>query len=233
MKINADDGFNPELAENAKFSPIYEMPVIYPPKEIIIPKALIPFSKRKHTNSFSEFIHFYEYDWKYGDFVRNPKKYIEDIKKYPGAIGSDCSLYTDSPLPIQIANTYRNRLIEHFLQENGIYVIPNVRWGEGQSFRNTLFMNKFAFDGLPKNSILSVGTYGCIQGKENRQIFKEGLESMLDELNPKVVLVYGRMPDNIFTEFKHRTQFINYPDWISEKKRTGSHKPMQNMLNSI
>lgn len=28
MKINADDGFNPELAENAKFSPIYEMPYI-------------------------------------------------------------------------------------------------------------------------------------------------------------------------------------------------------------
>ena len=41
------------------------------------------------------------------------------------------------------------------------------------------------------------------------------------------------MPDNIFAEYKYRTQFINYPDWISEKKRTGSHKPMQNMLNSI
>lgn len=46
---------------------------------------------------------------------------------------------------------------------------------------------------------------------------------MLDELNPKSVLVYGRMPDNIFTEFKHRTQFINYPDWISEKKNAPAH----------
>ncbi len=42
---------------------------------------------------------------------------------------------------------------------------------------------------------------------------------MLDELSPKVVLVYGGMPDCIFGEFKNRTRFVNYPDWTSTKKR--------------
>ncbi len=42
---------------------------------------------------------------------------------------------------------------------------------------------------------------------------------MLDELTPEVVLVYGGMPDAIFSEFEGRTQFVNYADWISCKRK--------------
>ena len=41
---------------------------------------------------------------------------------------------------------------------------------------------------------------------------------MLDELKPEIVLVYGAMPDEIFNEFKDKTKFIQYTDWISKKK---------------
>lgn len=53
-------------------------------------------------------------------------------------------------------------------------VINNVRWGKKETF-------KYCFDGIPKNSIVAVGTYSCIQSKENKYYFRAGLE----ELTPK------------------------------------------------
>ena len=67
---------------------------------------------------------------------------------------------------------------------------------------------KFAFLGLPKHSIVSIGTYRCIQSKINKHYFKEGLRAMLDELEPEVVLVYGSMPDSIFKEFENFITFM-------------------------
>ncbi len=81
------------------------------------------------------------------------------------------------------------------------------------------YPKKFAFLGVPKNSIVSIGTYGCIRSKVNKQYFIEGLSAMLDELSPEIVLVYGGMPKVIFEQFINRTNFINYPDWISTKRR--------------
>lgn len=71
---------------------------------------------------------------------------------------------------------------------------------------------------LPKHSIVSIGTYGCIQSKENKHYFKEGLRAMLEELEPEIVLVYGGMPDEVSKDFKDKTRFIQFPDWISKKK---------------
>ena len=48
---------------------------------------------------------------------------------------------------------------------------------------------------------------------------RHGLMAMLDELQPEVVLVYGAMPDDIFHGLLDCTQFVQYPDWISSKKR--------------
>ena len=122
------------------------------------------------------------------------------------------------PLVLQIANTYMSRAIGHYLQQQGIYVIPNVRWGDERSYTTCELPEKFAFLGLPKHSIVSIGTYGCIQSKINKYYFKEGLRAMLEELEPEVVIVYGSMPDSIFSEFKCKTKFIQYNDWITKKK---------------
>lgn len=131
----------------------------------------------------------------------------------------DCSLYLDMPLCLQIANVYMNRAIGHYLQEKGLYVIPNVRWGDERTFTTDVLPEKVAFLGIPKHSIVSIGTYGCIKSRVNKQYFIEGLSAMLDELSPEVVLVYGGMPESIFGQFKGRTDFVNYPDWISTKRR--------------
>ncbi len=124
------------------------------------------------------------------------------------------------PLTLQIANTYFNRAVGHFLQSNGLYVIPNIRWGDERSYSLSILPEKFAFLGVDKHSIVAVSTYGCIRSRENRFYFEEGLRAMLIELEPEIVLVYGAMPDSVFGSYKHMTQFVNYPDWISSKRRS-------------
>ena len=212
-----DDGFKAYLVKNATFDGIMEIPNIEKNDEMIIPKDTIPFSLMNLTKDYSEFVVFYEHDIRFADILLSTDEYLDELKNFPGVISPDCSLYRDMPLVLQIANTYMNRAVGHYLQQQGIYVIPNVRWGDERSYTTCELPEKFAFLGIPKHSIVSIGTYGCIQSKINKHYFKEGLEAMLDELKPEVVLVYGGMPDSIFADFKERTTFIQYKDWISKK----------------
>ena len=91
-----------------------------------------------------------------------------------------------------------SRAIGYYLQSKGMYVIPNIRWGDERTYTTVELPEKIAFLGAPKHSILSVGTYGCVKTTESKRYFREGLVAMLDELEPEVVLVYGSMPKQIF-----------------------------------
>ncbi len=214
-----DDGFNAELVSGAFFDGTFEIPHLKKPDKIVIPSALIPFSQRKRSENYNEFVHFYEHDKNFATVLTAAKEHIHSFKNFQGVISPDCSLYRDMPLVLQIANTYMNRAIGYYLQSQGIYVIPNIRWGDERSYTTIELPEKFAFLGVDKHSIVSIGTYACIKNQENKRYFAEGLEAMLDELEPEVVLVYGGMPDCIFGKFVNRTNFVNYPDWISIKRR--------------
>lgn len=218
-KIIIDDGFNPEFVETAFFDGILEMPCIEKPKRITIPNAVIPFSQRGKTVNYSEMLVFYEYDIDFGDMLRNPQSYVNEVSRFAGMVTLDNSLYTDSPLQVQMGNVYRSRAIGHYFQKRGVYVVPNVRWGDERSYTTSVLPERFAFLGLPRHSILSIGTYGACKTKEEKYHMRYGLIAMLDELQPEVVLVYGAMPDEIFHDLYDRTRFVQYPDWISSKKR--------------
>ena len=221
-KTVIDDGFNPELVEGAKFDGIFEIPHVPGPKEIIIPNSVIPYTKINYTNSYKEFIVFYEHDIRFRDVITSVKDHIEDFKKFPGIVNPDCSLYRDMPLSLQIANVYISRSIGYFLWKNGLYSVPNIRWGDERSYTTKFFSEPFAFLGADKNSIVSIGSYGCIRGKENTYHFKAGLEAMLDYLSPKVVLVYGPMPDKIFGNVIDRAEFIHFDDWTTTQKKNAA-----------
>lgn len=214
-----NDGFNADLVTTALFEGILEIPII-PVDKIIIPENLIPFTKMNYTNDYSEFIHFYEHDEKFFPVIHNPYDFTEKFKKFRGIISLDASLYIDMPLVLQLANIYISRAIGYYYYSQGIYVIPNVRWGDERTYSKSVLPEAAAFLGIPKNSIVSIGTYGCIRGEEKRYHFKKGLEAMIDTLTPKVVIVYGSMPPDIFNEFKSKTTFIQFDDWTKTKRRT-------------
>lgn len=223
MKKNIiDDGFRADLVETAFFDGIMEIPHIKKPDKIIIPKGIVPFSNRNKSINYEDFVGFYEYDRKFAKCLLAVDEYVEDLKRFQGVISPDCSLYRDMPLCLQIANIYMNRAVGHFLQTNGIYVIPNIRWGDERTYTKVELPEKVAFLGIDKNSIVSIGTYGCVQSKEDKYYFREGLIAMLDELETQIVIVYGSMPEQIFNGLEDSTTFINIPDWISRKKAGAS-----------
>lgn len=219
-----DDGFIPELVEGARFDGVFEIPHVPAPKEIIIPKGMIPYSKMRYSSNNEEFINFYEHDIRFRDVITSVKDHIHDFKKFPGIISPDCSLYRDMPLTLQITNVYLSRAIGYYLWKEGLYSVPNIRWGDERSYTRRFFNEPFSFQGADKHSIVSIGTYGCIKTSENKKHFKAGLKAMLEYLEPKVVLVYGAMPSDIFEPFKNKTTFVQYDDWTKQQKQLAAFK---------
>lgn len=220
IKNLVDEGFRISLIEKAYFDGEHEIPHINGPDKIMIPSGLVPFSMRERSLKlkYDDFVCFYENDINFREILTDTEKYIDDLKRFKGIISPDCSLYIDAPLIVQIANIYLNRAIGYYLKEQGIYVIPNIRWGDERTYNNDLFGEKLAFLGVDKHSIVSIGTYGQIQSKESKRYFKEGLAAMIEELEPSIVLVYGPMPKSIFDDFKDKTKFYQYLDWTTRMK---------------
>lgn len=210
-----DEGFRISLIETAFFDGKFEIPHIDAPERLVVPEGMIPFSQRDRSASYRDFVCFYEHDVNFRDILTRTEDFVDDLKRFPGIISPDCSLYIDAPLCVQISGIYLNRAIGYYLGQQGIYVIPNIRWGDERTYTDSFLGEKVAFQGVDKHSIVSIGTYGQIHTAEAKRCFREGLIAMLDELEPEVFLVYGAMPDTIFHGLQERTRFIQYLDWIS------------------
>lgn len=215
-----DDGFFSWLVGAATFDSALQIPNIEAPTTFSIPINLIPFSKRQYSSDKNEFIHFYEHDVVFRKLLQNPEDFIQQFYPFPGMITPDCSIYRDMPLVLQLTNTYMSRAIGCFFQEQGKYVIPNVRWGDERSYHEHCFGEKpFAFIGLPEHSILSISAYGCIRGFKNRQFFYDGLNAMMKWLKPAVVLVHRAMPPDVFKDALPKAEFHQYDNWITQKRK--------------
>ena len=210
-----DEGFRVSLIETAFFDGKFEIPHIDAPKKLIVPDGMIPFSRRNRSVSYRDFVCFYEHDANFRDILTRTEDFVDDLKRFPGIVSPDCSLYIDAPLCVQISGIYLNRAIGYYLGQQGIYVVPNIRWGDERTYTDSFLGEKVAFQGVDKHSIVSIGTYGQIHTAEAKRYFREGLMAMLDELEPEVVLVYGAMPDAIFHGLQERTRFVQYLDWVS------------------
>ncbi len=119
------------------------------------------------------------------------------------------------PLSMQIWNTYRNRALSFWMQNNGINVIPNVVWGHENTY-------EFCFDGIQRGSTVSISTNGCIRNKADRYYFKKGLLKMLETIAPETVIVYSNMPNDIFeNSIKKGINFINIPNYHDTIRKRG------------
>lgn len=209
------DGCNSELVKDAEFDGLFQIPIIKKPEKIIIPRSMVPFSKAEKVEPERFAVCEYENDRDFSELLINTKEYVKELKKFQAFVTPDCSLYWDMPFAAQVVNKYRNHVIGHYMQSKGVYVIPNVRWGDERTYTTKYFPEKLAFLGVEKHSIVSIGSYGVVKQKEEKRIFREGLEAMIETLEPEVVLVYGAMPDEIFKEYEFDVQFVKYDDWTS------------------
>ena len=183
------DVFKAFLVENANYDGNEEIPCLTTSKHL--PEKVIPFSKAISSKDYDCWIHFYEHDCDFERLWNKPHTYLPIIKKFKGIISPDYSLYYDMPLCMQIWNTYRGRALAHWLQENGVEVIPNVRWGDERTFELSCL-------GVESNKTIAVSTHGCIKTVDNKKMFIAGFDYVMNKLTPKTIIVYGRMPDKIF-----------------------------------
>ena len=87
-----------------------------------------------------------------------------------------------------------------------------------RTYTKKVLPEKIAFLGVEKHSIVSVGSYGQLKDRVNRYFFEAGMDSMMETLEPEIVLVYSKMPDNIEHKYPG-TKFVEYPDWTSTVRK--------------
>jgi len=182
------DDFQAFLIEGADWTEKNEFPILQPCHEI--PENLIAFSNTKKSYDYKSFIHFYEIDKDIFPFVRNPRKYFHRISLFKGAIGCDISVCRNMPFPDQLYNTFRNRKLTFWLQKLGVSVIPNIRYADESTY-------SFCFEGIPKNSVISIGTCGCIKKKEDINDHLKGIPETIKRLKPEAIIFYGSINEDI------------------------------------
>lgn len=198
-----DDGFQAKLTEGAILVGEPGIPMLMNLNNAQIPQDMIPFGKAKSCKNKRQHVHFYMQDREFSRVLYATSRYLEILKLYDGVITPDCSMLIGQSPCLQQANTYMNRAVGFYLQRNGISVIPNIRWSDEASF-------KFCFLGVPKGSMVSVSTHGCISTSKEKQMFKVGLDAMLDSLETQIVLVHGFMPEEVFGDFCKYVEFHRY-----------------------
>lgn len=204
---NNYDVFHSFLVEKADYDGYFELPKIRTSSQL--PDRVITFSKAmaRTWNDFDCWVMFYEHDVNFERLWHNPKQYLAKLKKFKGIISPDFSLYRNMPLCMQMWNTYRGRAIAVQLQNNGVEIIPNVRFNDERTY-------EFCFDGIDKFKTVAVGTHGCIKNRIDKDYFKDGLAEMVRRLSPRTIIVYGAAPDDIFK--KYRDASINIMPFESE-----------------
>ena len=209
QKTKYDYGFHSYLVNGAAIVGEPGIPLLMDLKNAQIPRDIVPFEKAKSQTDKRKYVHFYMHDKDFSDVLTSTTKYLDLLKQFDGVISPDCTMLIGQSPCLQQTNTYFNRAVGYYLQKQGIPVIPNIRWSDESSF-------EYCFLGVPKNSIVSVSTHGCIRSNKQKEIFKQGLNEMIKTLNPTDVLVHGYMPDAVFKNLEDKTNFHRYPSLFEQ-----------------
>lgn len=142
---------------------------------------------------------------------------LKVLRHFAGAITPDFSTYQDFPEPIKIYNTYRMRVYGYWMGKNGIPVINNVRRGTKETW-------DYCWDGIPRNSVVAIGTVGGNPWKlVDRNRFEAGLYEMARVLQPHTIIVYGSANYPCFDKLRELgINIIGYPSHTAsafEKRR--------------
>ena len=210
---NIKDIWNAFMVDGADFNNSnYDIPFCPTTvKKSEIPNEIITYSeavtlfhkmiKEDKDFKYDAYVCFYEDDQNFDGKRRGiwtfPKNAYGILQHFSGIITPDFSTYQDFPIALKIYNTYRMRAFGYWYGikcENK--VINNVRWGSKETYN-------FCFEGIPKNSIVAIGTVGGSPFKLlDRQRFEDGLDEMVRRLHPYGIIVYGSAKYPCFEKLK-------------------------------
>ncbi len=212
---NIKDIWNAFMVDGADFTlSNYDIPSCQTTlKQGEIPNDIITYSQAKNIYknlhakdkefTYDAFVCFYEDDQNFDGKKKGiwvyPKNAYNVLRHFSGIITPDFSTYQDFPISLKIYNTYRMRAFGYWYgtkcRKN---VINNVRWGTKETYC-------FCFDGIPKNSIVAIGTVGGSPFKLlDRKRFVDGLEEMVKKILPSGIIVYGSANYPCFKKLKEQ-----------------------------
>ena len=155
------------------------------------PKEIIQWDRRQDVKKpVDTAICFYCNDPVFTPILGNPKRYIEKMKQYNCVVGIDASPYDNMPIVVQKSQIFLNLGITYYYGSLGIKVIPNVRLGDDRTLSS--------LEAYPKHSLIAIGTHGFTKRLDNRYIFAEQVQKIIDYLEPSGICVYGPASDEIF-----------------------------------
>lgn len=169
----------------------YGVPALEP--ECIEPEQFISFNYAKSCrNPEEKGVHFFLHDYQFNRLWDMPERYMLMLSRFACVFTPDYSLYTDMPKAMQIYHHYKKQWMGAYWQANGLTVVPTVSWSDKESY-------SWCFDGIPQNAAVAVSSVGCMQKRENVKLFMNGYQEMINKLNPKQILFYGTVPEEIGT----------------------------------
>ena len=197
------DVFSASKLKNANFNTgFYQVPEI-DDVDIEKPAGLVLWSNRNRCKDKSNNgLIFYEYDSKFDgkDGIYSILKYgteeevqqlIDELKEFAFVVCPDYSVYGNFPNYKQIDALSRSREVGYILSAYGIKVVVNFRATYEWTY-------ELALTGICYEDIVSIGTLGCLRDNESRTLLKNSVQELVEYIKPRIIIVYGYAPDDIF-----------------------------------
>lgn len=214
-----DIWWNAFMVKDASFSEGSDIPFC-PTTAKELPKSIITYSeavtiynkKIAHAeNNFfiDSFICFYIDDYRFdgpeGIWFK-PLKALNIIRHFAGIITPDFSTNVDYPDALKRWNTYRSRAFGYWCGREGIAVLNNFRWGFEETF-------EYCCHGIPKHDIICIGSVASgLKTLRGQELFSRYFFKGLEELEPKIILVYGGASYKVFDVVRMMgIKVIEYP----------------------
>ena len=122
---------------------------------------------------------------------RNPFKYIAVFDGVLAVASPDYSVYPEMSIKQIENNIFKSRWLGSLWQRYGIKVIPTVSWAKPDTY-------DICFSGLQKNMVVIISTLGV---SKNVEMFIEGFNEMKRRIEPSLIIVVGKLFDEMYGEF--------------------------------
>lgn len=159
-------------------------PILLKAVKGITPRELIAFSKASRTNLRNKIVHFYEYDYVIDAIWRNPKKYINMLKRALAVIGPDFSIAPRYPEEVNIWSLFKIRVISHFLQKNGVTLIPNIPVCSDKYYEQL-------FKCFEEGGIYAISNVQAYNNYFSRHQWYTFVREVIRRLKPEALIIFG------------------------------------------
>ena len=197
------DVFLADKLRNANFNTgFYQIPEI-DDVDLDKPKDLVLWSNRHSCrNKACCGLVFYEFDSKFDGLkgIYNILKYgkekqinklISELREFAFVVCPDYSVYANFPNYKQIEALSKSREIGYILSTYNIKIVVNFRATYEWTY-------ELALTGICYKAIVAIGTLGCLKDKGSRDLLKNSIIALVNHIKPRVIIVYGYAPTDIF-----------------------------------